>query len=263
MSIAGIFIAALLVGGIGLFVGVFLGISGEKFAVETDEREAAVCEALPGNNCGGCGYAGCAGLAAAIVKGEAEVSGCPVGGASAAEKIGAIMGVQVEKRARMTAVVRCAGTCAQAKTNYAYTGIRDCAMASQMQGGGPKSCSYGCCGFGTCVQACPFDAIHLVDGVAVIDKESCKACGKCLKACPKQLITLVPYDAPVHVRCSSKEKGKDVLSVCSAGCIGCMQCQKVCPEDAVVVEENLARILPEKCSGCGACAEKCPKKIIF
>ena len=45
------------------------------------------------NNCGGCGYAGCSGLAAAIVKGEAEVGGCPVGGAPVAGKIGKIMGV--------------------------------------------------------------------------------------------------------------------------------------------------------------------------
>ena len=88
MSITGIIFAALIVGGVGLFIGVFLGVAGQKFAVEVDERETKVCDALPGNNCGGCGYAGCSGLAAAIVKGEAEISACPVGGSPVAEKIG-------------------------------------------------------------------------------------------------------------------------------------------------------------------------------
>lgn len=163
----------------------------------------------------------------------------------------------------MTAFVKCAGTCGKAKQDYAYTGIEDCVMMAHMQNGGPKSCDYGCCGFGTCVKACPFDAIHIVDGVAVVDKEACKACGKCIKACPKNLIELVPYEAKHLVQCSSKEKGKDVMAVCSTGCIGCRMCQKVCPADAIVVENNLAWIDPEKCTNCGVCAEKCPKKIIL
>lgn len=263
MSITGIIFAALIVGGVGLFIGVFLGVAGQKFAVEVDERETKVCDALPGNNCGGCGYAGCSGLAAAIVKGEAEISACPVGGAPVAEKIGEIMGVAAGEQKRMTAFVKCAGTCGKAKQDYAYTGIEDCVMMAHMQNGGPKSCDYGCCGFGTCVKACPFDAIHIVDGVAVVDKEVCKACGKCIKACPKNLIELVPYEVKHLVQCSSKEKGKDVMAVCSTGCIGCRMCQKVCPADAIVVENNLAWIDPEKCTNCGACAEKCPKKIIL
>lgn len=94
--ITGIILAAVIVGGTGLFIGVFLGVSGKKFAVEVDEREEAILGVLPGNNCGGCGYAGCSGLAAAIVAGEAEVSGCPVGGSLVAAKIGEIMGVSAD-----------------------------------------------------------------------------------------------------------------------------------------------------------------------
>ena len=82
--ITGIVLAAVLVGGVGLFIGVFLGLAGKKFAVEVDEKEVAVREQLPGNNCGGCGYPGCDGLAAAIAKGEAPVNACPVGGAPVA-----------------------------------------------------------------------------------------------------------------------------------------------------------------------------------
>ena len=68
----GIIIAAAVVGGVGLFIGIFLGVAGKAFAVEVDPREEAIGGVLPGNNCGGCGYAGCSGLAAAIVKGEGK-----------------------------------------------------------------------------------------------------------------------------------------------------------------------------------------------
>ena len=125
MSITGILLAAVIVGGTGLFIGVFLGISGKKFAVETDERWEAIVDALPGNNCGGCGYAGCSGLATAIVAGEAEVNACPVGGAPVAEKIGEIMGVDVSAQERKTAFVKCAGTCETAKDEYKYVVVND------------------------------------------------------------------------------------------------------------------------------------------
>lgn len=153
MSMTGIILAAVVVGGTGLFIGVFLGIAGKKFAVKVDEREEAILGVLPGNNCGGCGYAGCSGLAAAIVKGEAEVSGCPVGGAPAAAKIGDIMGVAAGTQERQTAFVKCAGTCEKAILDYDYTGIQDCTMASMMQNGGAKGCNSGCLGFGSC--CCP------------------------------------------------------------------------------------------------------------
>ena len=263
MSITGIILAAAIVGGTGLFIGVFLGIAGKKFAVEVDEREEAILEVLPGNNCGGCGYAGCSGLAAAIVKGEAEVGGCPVGGAPVAAKIGAIMGQEAGAQVHEVAFVKCGGTCEQAATDYEYHGIGDCVMVNMMQNGGPKTCTYGCLGEGTCVKACPFDAIHIVDGVAVVDKEACKACGKCVAACPRKLIEIVPYDMKHLVKCNSKDKGKDVMKACKVGCIGCKMCEKACQFDAVKVLDNVAHIDPEKCTGCGACAAKCPKKVIL
>lgn len=262
MSVTGIIIAAYIVGGTGLFIGAFLGLAGKKFAVEVDEREEAITGVLPGNNCGGCGYAGCSGLAAAIVKGEAEVSACPVGGAPVAEKIAAIMGKEAGEAVRMTAFVKCAGTCEQTSQNYKYTGIEDCTMVNMVQNGGPKSCAYGCLGYGTCVKACPFDAIHIVDGVAVVDKEACKACGKCVAACPKKLVELVPYDQKRLVQCSSRDKGKEVTLACKTGCIGCRMCERVCENNAIIFEDNLARIDLAKCTDCGACALKCPKKII-
>lgn len=262
MNITAIIFAAVVVGGVGILIGFFLGVSGEKFKVEVDEREVAVTEALPGNNCGGCGYAGCSGLAAAIVKGEAPVNQCPVGGAPVAAKIGEIMGVKAEEGERKAAFVKCAGTCEKAILNYDYTGIQDCTMASMMQNGGAKGCNSGCLGFGSCVAACLFDAIHVVDGIAVVDKEACKACGKCIAACPKHLIELIPYEQKTFVRCNSNAKGKVQLTICQAGCIGCRLCEKNCEAGAITVTNFLAHIDADKCTECGVCVEKCPRKII-
>ena len=208
MNITAIIVAAVVVGGVGILIGFFLGISGEKFKVEVDEREEAILGVLPGNNCGGCGYAGCSGLAAAIVKGEAPVNQCPVGGAPVAAKVGEIMGIAAEEGVKKVAFVKCAGTCEKANTDYEYTGNEDCAAMAFVPNGGPKSCNYGCLGYGSCVKACPFDAIHIVDGIAVVDKEACKACGKCVDACPKHLIELIPYkqktfDRAGAIRCKT------------------------------------------------------------
>ena len=260
--ITGIILAAVIVGGTGLFIGVFLGVSGKKFAVEVDEREEAILGVLPGNNCGGCGYAGCSGLAAAIVAGEAEVSGCPVGGSPVAAKIGEIMGVSADGQEKMTAFVICAGTCEKAQDEYEYHGVRDCVMVNMMQDAGPKGCDYGCLGFGNCVKACPFDAIHIVNGIAVVDKEKCKACGKCIAACPKKLIELVPYKQQTFVQCNSNDKGKALMDVCAVGCIGCKLCEKNCEAGAITVTNFLAHIDASKCTNCGVCADKCPRKVI-
>lgn len=261
--LTGILIAAAIVGGTGLFIGVFLGVSGKKLAVEVDEREEAVLSALPGNNCGGCGYAGCSGLAAAIVNGSAEIGACPVGGAPVAAEIGKIMGQEAEEQARQVAFVKCAGTCEKARTSYEYYGIEDCKMVSMMQDTGSKSCDYGCLGFGSCVKACPFDAIHIENGVAVVDKERCKACKKCIAACPKNLIELVPYDQKTFVQCNSNEKGKALMDACLVGCIGCKLCEKNCEAGAITVTNFVAHIDYSKCTNCGVCADKCPRKVII
>ena len=261
--LTGIIIAAVIVGGVGLFIGIFLGFSGKAFAVEVDEREEAILEVLPGNNCGGCGYAGCSGLAAAIVAGEAEVGACPVGGAPVASKIGAIMGQDAGEKERMVAFVKCAGTCEKAKEKFQYTGVEDCEMMAFVPGSGAKSCTYGCLGFGTCVKACPFGAISVINGVAVVDKEACKACGKCVAKCPRHLIELVPYEQKTFVSCSSHAKGKEVTSACDVGCIGCKKCEKTCPNGAITVTDFCAHVDYEKCTNCGACKEACPRGIIL
>lgn len=262
MSITGIITAAIIVGVVGIFVGLFLGVAGIKFKVEVDEKEETVLAALPGNNCGGCGYAGCSGLAAAIAKGEAPVNACPVGGQTVGDRIAEIMGVSAEAAVKKVAYVHCQGDCDKASVDYEYQGIKDCRVMAFVPGGGPKSCNSGCMGYGTCAQACPFDAITVVNGVAVVDKDKCKACGKCVDICPKHLISLIPYDAKYAVSCSSTDKGPVAMKACTSACIGCGLCVKACANDAVKVEDFHAIIDQEKCVGCGLCAEKCPKKAI-
>ena len=192
----GIIMSIVLVGAVGCIIGFFLSFASEKFKVKVDEREEAVLSVLPGNNCGGCGYPGCSGLAEAIAKGNAPVGQCPVGGPPVASKIAKIMGVDAGSSERMVAFVKCVGTCEKAKDKYEYSGAKDCSVVALVPGGGPKACSYGCLGFGSCVSACTFDAIHIVNGISVVDKEACKACGACIKACPRHLIDSCQTTSP-------------------------------------------------------------------
>lgn len=262
MNVMGVVSAALVIGVVGLLVGFLLVGAAARFHVDVDEREEQVRALLPGNNCGGCGYAGCDALAAAIASGEADTSACPVGGNRVGKAIAKIMGVDAGSAVRKTAYVKCAGTCDKTRKKSNYYGVRDCRMAVVVPGRTSKMCTYGCLGYGTCVKVCPFDAIHLEEGIAKVDPKACKACGKCVEACPNSLIELVPYRSMYRVQCNSNDKGKAVREACDAGCIGCRACERACEYGAVVVENNLARIDSEKCVGCGACAEKCPTKVI-
>jgi len=263
MNITGVIIAVATVGGVGLLISIFLSIFGNLFKVEVDEKEQAVLEALPGNNCGGCGYAGCANLAEAIAKGEAPANACPVGGATSAHKIAEIMGIEAGDTRRMVSYIKCTGNCDNASRNYDYSGIHDCVMMSGVPGGGPKACSYGCMGLGACVKVSKFGAISIVDGIAKVDKEKCTACGMCVKTCPNHIIELIPYDSEYVVGCSSKDKGPVVMKACKAGCIGCGLCARNCPSGAITVENFIARIDQDKCTHCGICQEKCPRKVIL
>ncbi|MBR5124972.1 MAG: RnfABCDGE type electron transport complex subunit B [Clostridia bacterium] len=261
-QIIAILIAAGVVAGVGLVVGIFLGLSGKIFAVPTDERVEAVRGCLPGNNCGGCGYSGCDGLAKAIADGDAPVTACPVGGQDCVDGICAALGMEAAAAVRMVAFVKCAGSCDKTNFIYEYFGDDDCHRVALTPGRGSKACAYGCTGLGSCARACPFEAIYIKDGRAVVDPAKCRACGKCIAVCPNHLIELIPETAGYAVQCSSREKGKTVRQMCDAGCIGCGICAKLCPEKAVTVDNNVAHIDQNACIGCGKCAEKCPAHII-
>ena len=225
-------------------------------------REEAIAECLPGANCGGCGYPGCSGYAAAIVAGKAPVNACSPGGADVANEIGKIMGVEVEVGARKIAQVMCTGG-GHNKTRYDYVGLESCLAVSRVSSG-PLQCAYGCLGGGDCVDACKFDAIHIVDGVAKVDKDKCTGCGACANICPKKVI-MIDVGGPRKpvVMCSNQDKGAVANKLCTTSCIACGMCERTCKFDAIHVIDNVARVDYDKCKGCGMCAQKCPKKIIL
>lgn len=262
MDFSNVLFPMISLGGLGVIFGMLLGYASKKFAIQVDPRVPAVRDALPGANCGGCGYAGCDACAKAMVEGEAAPNACPVGGAETAKKIGEILGLNVEASVKKAAFVKCNGTCSNAKNKYEYSGIKDCRDAALLPGGGHKGCNYGCLGFGSCVKVCEFGALSIVNGVAVVDEDKCTSCGKCVKACPKGLINIVPVEKQVRVVCNSKDRGKDVKDNCSVGCIGCRMCERVCQFGAIKFENNLAEVDYEKCTQCNSCALKCPTKAI-
>ena len=265
-----ILIAVGILGGLGLAFGLILAIASKVFYVETDPRLEQLCEALPGANCGGCGYAGCGGYAEAVLKGEAPIGKCASGGNACAAKMAQIMGVKAEKVERRVAMVRCSGfkgTDADglpmgAKMKGHYEGIHECLAATKVAGRGPIICKYGCLGYGTCVTACKYDAIHIVDGVAKVDEEKCVGCMSCAAVCPRNLIVPVEPARNVVIACASLARGAATNRGCAVGCIACEKCVKVCPKGAITLEKNLAVIDYSKCDNCGLCATVCPKKLI-
>lgn len=256
----GIVYAIIVLGALGAIFGLVLAIASKVFAVQTDERLEPMIDALPGANCGGCGYSGCAAYAQAVLDGKAKIGLCASGGDTSAQAMAQIMGVTAEKVERKVAMVMCRGIDAKRKGNY--DGIHDCIAAAKVAGKGPLACEYGCLGFGTCLSACKYGALSLVGDHAHIDADKCVGCMSCVEVCPRHVITPVPYESDIVVACNSHAKGGTVSKACSIGCLGCSKCERSCPNDAIHVVDNLARIDYSKCVSCGLCAEVCPRHLI-
>ena len=255
-----ILIAIGVLGGLGALFGLILTLADRVFHVETDPRLDALIQCLPGANCGGCGFSGCAAYAQAVLDGKVPVGLCIAGGDECAQGMANIMGVQAQKVARQVAFVRCAGTTARNKGEY--EGIADCVAATKVAGRGPLICKFGCLGFGNCTKACKFDAIHLENGVAKVDADKCTSCMSCAAACPRGLIVPVHFGKNITVACASNARGSVTLRGCDIGCIGCFKCEKICPKGAIQVKQNLARINYDLCDDCGLCVQACPRGLI-
>lgn len=260
--------AAGILGAVGAGGATILYFIGQKFKVYEDPRIEPVQDALPGVNCGACGFPGCSAFAEACVEAE-ELDGlnCPVGGAETMAKVASVLGKEAGTAVKKIAVVRCNGTCENRPRQNEYDGATSCAIAAQLYGG-DTDCSFGCYGLGDCEAVCPFDAIHVNPETLIpeVDEEKCTACNKCVVACPKKIIELRkqgPKSRRIFVSCVNQDKGAPARRACDVACIGCGKCVKACPFDAITLENNLAYIDDDKCRLCRKCVPVCPTGSIW
>lgn len=246
----------------GITFGFVLAYANKKFAVEVNPLIHIVEDVLPKGQCGACGYAGCLAYAEAVVlNSEVAPNLCVPGKEAVAKLVAELTGKAAAKVEPRLAKLKCGGKSCNASKSFNYNGIEDCVAASLLQGG-PKSCKYGCIGFGTCSRNCPFGAITMSEeGLPIINENKCTGCGKCEAICPKKAIQVIPSEALVNVVCNSKDKGAEARKLCKVSCLGCGICVKNCPHGALKVENNLAvvntSVCIEKCDK-PTCCTKCP-----
>jgi electron transport complex protein RnfB len=182
---------------------------------------------------------------------------CFPGKKPVADAIAEITGKGAGAVEEMVAVVRCSRVQGKVHLKYNYIGYGTCTGAN-LAFSGPLDCQYGCVGFGECAEACPFDAITMVNGFPLVDPDECVACGTCVKACAKGLIELVPKDARVVIRCSTKDSAKVTMAICKVGCIHDKACIRKCPAKAISEVDNVNVIDQKKCMEYGPeCKEVC------
>ena len=240
MTILTIALSAATLLGLAVVFAYILGWADQAFRVVTDPRLDAVVDALPGANCGGCGFVGCGEYAEAVVDGQTGVNLCTVGGASCTAALAKIMGVKATPSYPFRPIVHCGARYDDRLLRSDYQGVPRCATANLVAG--VQGCVYGCLGFGDCVRACEYDAIHVVKGLATVDYDKCVGCAACARVCPRNIITINAFktDRMLAVLCSNLDAGKDVKRVCKVGCLGCRACERT--SDLFKVENNLSTI---------------------
>lgn len=243
-------------------VGLLLGFFKEVFAVEVDPLVAQVRDALPGANCGACGFPGCDGYAAAVAGRTTEINRCAPGGKAVTEALSKLMGVNASAE-DVVAVLACQGSKEHAPLKGEYVGVKTC-RAAKLSAGGTKLCAWGCLGYGDCVAVCQFDALHMgEDGLPHVDYDECTGCGKCIAECPQQILKKVPKNRiGSMVICSNRNPIKPMVKkTCAVGCIKCEICVKNCPEKCITMVNGIPEVDYSKCTSCGVCVEKCPTKV--
>ncbi|OQX94793.1 hypothetical protein B6I21_08775 [candidate division KSB1 bacterium 4572_119] len=257
-----VFSSILGIGSLGLLFGVGLAYASKKFAVEVDPKIEQILDELPGANCGGCGFPGCSGYAEAVVNSGTDTTLCAPGGDEVVLKIAEILGVEAATKEPKVAVVQCRGDKENAPNRFIYDGVEDCS-AAQLVMNGAKGCVYGCLGLGSCVRACPFDAMEMREnGLPFVFEDKCTACGICVTTCPRDIMALIPRSQKIFLGCVSQDKAKNVKSVCKVGCTGCTLCskEKVTPSGSIEMNGNLPKILDVTADDLQNAVEKCPTK---
>ena len=199
---------------LGWALALFLAIAAKAFYVWEDPKIEEVTRALLGANCGGCGYAGCAAAARAVVEGKAGAEVCVAGGNAITKQVAMVLGLSMTEKEPLFSLPGCRYSTEKAAVKFDYSGFGDCRSALLVYGG-PKVCTIGCLGLGTCERACPFEAISMVNGLPVVNSQKCTGCGLCEKACPKHIITLSNV--------SNRMVSEYTLADCTA------PCQRSCP----------------------------------
>lgn len=254
--------SVIIIGGLGLFFGIFLTIIYSKFKVEENPLFLQIVSLLPNANCGGCGFAGCNDFAKNLIEGKISPEKCVMITKDALTEVCKILNIEKKEGIKLVARICCYGG-VNAKKKFEYESIKTC-HALNIIFDTNYECIYGCLGKGDCVRVCPVKAIQMKDnGLPEINFEKCIGCGRCVEICPKKIIKLIPIDKEVYVSCSSQDKGSIVIKICQSGCIGCGKCEKICPQKAIKIENNLPIINYERCDNCKKCVEECPRKIIF
>ncbi len=250
------------VGALGVLFGAILAFAAKKLKVERDPRIDEVEEALPGANCGACGYAGCSVYAKAIIEEDAPINLCAPGGSETIEAIAKITGADGTSGEKLIASVCCKGDKETVEKTGEYKGIKTCS-AIHSNIGGDKACAYGCLGYADCVKVCPFNAIYMKEnGLPEVDEDKCTGCGICVKACPRNIIKLIPQKAYFIIKCVSPDFGAAVSKVCKKGCIGCSICVKVNENQGIEMDGKLPIVDYNVFKGDSIGAEKCPTKVI-
>ena len=226
----------------GVLLAVAIGLVTRFFGIKQNLLAEKLQAIMPGANCGGCGFAGCADYVDAMVNGKAQPGLCPSMSAEALKIASTLLGQDVVVKERKVALIACSGDDAHAVRRGLYNGVTDCKNAAMVAGGG-KGCLYGCLGLGSCARICPFGAIEITGKhLARVHADLCTGCGKCVSACPRRLIRLVPRTSRIHVYCSNPEVGKNKLPICSDACIGCRKCAKASKEGQMQFNGFLASI---------------------
>ncbi len=258
--------ALIVMGGLGVLLGVALALASKVFSVEKDDRVIQIEKILPGANCGACGAPGCSGFAEGVVQGKYKVTGCIPGGGDVATKIAEILGTEAGEIVPKIAVVRCRGDRENCVERAKYQGITNCTAAVLIDNGA-KGCIYGCLGYGTCVEACPFNAISMQEnGLPRVDEDLCTGCGECVRVCPRGILELIPKDQKIFIGCVSRDFGKKVKSVCKVGCIGCGLCAKptITENQIITMDGHLPLIhyerIKDPVGDLKLAVEKCPTK---
>lgn len=235
-----------------------LVIASKKLKVKVDEKLGRVKELLPGRNCGACGFASCDEYVEALVNDPSLIKGCRLVADEEREKIAEVVGSENEKVEHHCAAPLCRDG---SGIKFDYKGIKSCVAAAGICGGFLE-CKHGCLGFGDCADVCPMGAIEMDGGLPQIDDEKCTGCGLCVSECPHHVISLVPRNAKLVVRCCSPEPAKVVAKACKNGCFVCNICERSCPAHAIKMENNLPVIDQAACTACGTCVEKCPRHVL-